>query len=79
MESDLKTTSHKGKKVRCYNVDFKREVIQYATFYSIPAAAKIYKVDHKGIRHWIKIKEKLTELKHVKPGGSKRQRLDGGG
>lgn len=42
-ECELKSSSHKGEKVRSYSTDFKLEVIRYAETNSNHAAAKKYK------------------------------------
>ena len=43
-ECDLKSSSHKGEKVRSYSIDFKLEVIRFAETNSNHAAAKKYKL-----------------------------------
>ena len=78
-ECELKSSSHKGEKVRSYSIDFKLEVIRYAETNSNHAAAKKYKIDRNSIRHWRKKRDKIEELKVERSGGAKRQRLDGGG
>ena len=72
-ECELKSSSHKGEKVRSYSTDFKLEVIRYAETKTNHAAAKKYKIDRNSIRDWSKKQEELEELKSEKSGGAKRQ------
>ena len=78
-ECDLKSSSHKGEKMRSYSFDFKLEVIRYAETNSNHAASKKYTIDRNSIRDWRKKRDKIEELKVERSGGAKRQRLDGGG
>ena len=46
-ENWLKSTSHKGEKVRGYSTDFELEVLRFDEANSIHTASKKYKVDRK--------------------------------
>ena len=66
-------TSHKGKKVRSYRMEFKREAVKYTQDHSNCATAEKYKIDRQTIREW---KTKIDAINSSK--GSKK-RLPGGG
>ena len=74
---EIKTTSHKGEKVRSYTAKFKIEAVAFAEQHSISASAKKFKVDRRTVREWKSKKEEIALL--VKRGSTDRKRLDGGG
>ena len=79
IESDtlIKTTSHKGEKVKVYSVKFKMDAINFATRNSISASARKFNVDRKTIREWMQKRNSIEELS--KRSGASRKRLDGAG
>ena len=78
-EESLRSTSHKGEKLRSYTTDFKLEVVTFAELNGNRAAERKYKVDRKSVRDWRGKKQKFEELRKSTSTGAKRQRLDGGG
>ena len=78
-EESLRSTSHKGEKLRCYTIDFKLEVVRLAELNGNRAAERKYNVDRKSVREWRGGKQKFEELRKSTSAGAKRQRLDGGG
>ena len=78
-EESLRSTSHKGEKLRSYTTDFKPEAVRFAELNGNRAAESKYKVDRKSVREWRGKKQKFEELRKSTSAGVKRQRLDGGG
>ena len=78
-EESLRSTSHKGEKLRSYTTDFKLEAVRFAELNGNRAAESKYKVDRKSVREWRGKKQKFEELRKSTSAGVKRQRLDGGG
>ena len=72
-------TSHKGRKVRNYTVDFKLDIVKYAKENnSNQAAAAKFQVDRLSFRDRRRKKSSLESLKSAQ-GCKKRIRLEGGG
>lgn len=78
MEDETEATSHKGKKVHSYTIQFKSDAIRYAENKGNHAAERKFNVDRKRIREWRDNKGKIEELL-AKTKGTKRKRCDGGG
>ena len=68
-------TSHKGRKIHSYSVEFKLAVVKFAENSRIAVAARKYNVDRHSVREWVRQKVKLEDLKKA-TGGTKRARLD---
>ena len=79
VQSVVGLTSHKGRKLRNYTVEFKLDVVNYAEENNSNQAAAIkFQVDRHSVRDWRKKKSDLQSLISMR-GNKKRVRLEGGG
>ena len=78
MAANIKSTSHRGEKIKSYSIEFKLTAIDYANLNSNRAASRKYGVDEKRIREWKKKHAELSNAR-VKKGGLFKKRLEGGG
>lgn len=72
-------SSHKGLKLRHYDIKFKLKVIQYAKDHGNRQAERYFKVDRKRVREWRKIEDDLLKvtcprIKKRRPGGGRKVR-----
>lgn len=77
-DADVKSTSHKGGKIKSYSLQFKLDAVKFAELHSNRAASKKLNVDEKRIREWRKKHEKISQARAQK-GGAGKKRLEGGG
>ena len=68
--------SHKGGRIKSYDLQFKSDVIRYAETNGNHAAAPNFKVDVKRIREWRSTKESIISTCATK-GGNKQKERDG--
>ena len=59
----IRSTSHKGEKLKSFTLEFKLAAINYAERHSNRAATRKYNVDEKRISEW---KKKHAELSHAR-------------
>ena len=71
-------SSHKGKKLKSYNIQFKLDAIKFAEENSNHSASRKFGVAVKRIREWRGNKDQLEKLRQCS-NGAKRFRLDGAG
>ena len=73
MAESSELSSHKGRKRRSFTMQFKQEVVEFASEHSNRSAAQRFKVEPKRVREW---KDNFDNIKTAK---SSRQKLEGGG
>ena len=71
-------SSHKGKKLKSYNIQFKLDAMKFAEENSNHSASRKFGVAVKRIREWRGNKDQLEKLRQCS-NGAKRFRLDGAG
>ena len=71
MEESSELSSHKGRK-RSFTMQFKQEVVEFASEHSNRSAAQRFNVEQKRVREW---KDNFDKIKTAK---SSRQKLEGG-
>ena len=70
--------SHKGKVIKKYSLDFKKQVIAHAEAHGNRPASRHFKVDERRIREWRSKKSEIVQLVSSKK-GKERSKLSGGG
>ena len=72
--------SHKGKIIRKYSLELKKEVITYAEIHGNRPASRQFQVDERRIREWRTKKSEIeSQAKNVTQKGKQRSKLRGGG
>ena len=71
-------TSHKGKTLRHYTVEFKLNVIEYAEKFTFSSDTRQFNVDRRMVSHWVQKKADRDALSMTIKGNS-RKRFDVGG
>lgn len=72
-------SSHKGQRIRSYEVGFKLKVANYAKVHGNSKAANTFLVDRKRVREWRKNEDSLKNLTDDKSMSLKRKRRPGAG
>ena len=73
MAESSELSSHKGRKRRSFTMQFKQEVVEFASEHSNRFAAQRFNVEPKRVWEW---KDNFDKIKTAK---SSRQKLEGGG
>ena len=72
--------SHKGKIIRKYSLELKKEVITYAEIHGNRPASRQFQVDERRIREWRTKKSEIErQAKDATQKGKQRSKLRGGG
>ena len=75
---EVESHSHKGCKLKSYNIEYKLHAVLYGEEHGNPATAREFGIAEKRIREWRKQKEQLQQIKESAT-GRKRAWLGGGG
>ena len=65
LENSKKNSSHKGKKVRSYTIDFKLAVVDFAKNHNNCATARHFGIDKKQVRNWSRQEQELRRVENA--------------